>query len=105
MNFWAVIYRFACITLGVLLIGGIIALFMPKFRQHREMQRQSERLAEEIEFDREMIQHLKNKQEKLQNDPRFLERVAREELGLAKPGETVFKFIEEPATNPQATRP
>lgn len=102
MNIWAIIYRFACVTLAVLLVAGLIALFYPKFRQHREMQRQAERLEEEIRFDQEMVQHLKTKQEKLQNDPRFLERVAREELGLAKPGETVFKFVEEPATNQRA---
>ncbi len=104
MNIWAFIYRFACIALGVLLVAGLITLFYPKFRQHREMQREAQRLEDEIRFDREMVQHLKTKQEKLQNDPRFLERVAREELGLAKPGETVFKFIEEPATN-RRTRP
>ena len=99
MNIWAFIYRFACVTLAILLLVGIGAMFYPKFRQHRELQRQAARLAEEIRFDQEMVQHLKTKQEKLQNDPRFLERVAREELGLAKPGETVFKFIEDSPTN------
>lgn len=106
MNIWAFIYRFACVTLGVLIAAGIIAAFYPKFRAHRELQRQAERLEEEIAFDREMVQHLKTKQEKLQNDPHFLERVAREELGLAKPGETVFKFVEDPAaTNRNRARP
>ena len=37
---------------------------------------------------------LKWKQEKLQEDPRFIEKIAREDLGYAKPGETVFRFEE-----------
>lgn len=33
--------------------------------------------------------------ETLRGDARTLERIAREELGLVKPGETVYEFIEE----------
>ena len=40
---------------------------------------------------------LKLKQEKLQEDPRFIEKIAREDLGYAKPGETVFRFVDEEA--------
>ncbi len=38
---------------------------------------------------------LRGEIETLQGDPRTLERIAREELGLVKPGETVYEFIEE----------
>ena len=34
----------------------------------------------------------------MRNDPRSVERLARETLGYAKPGETIIRF-EEPATN------
>lgn len=105
MNFWALIYRAACVALGILLLAAVVAAFYPKFRKERELQRQVERLNEEIQFDKELAQHLRTKQDKLQNDPRFLERVAREELGLSKPGETVFKFVEDSATNTRAKRP
>ena len=102
MNIWALIYRIACITLAVLVAAGFAAAFYPKIRQTRELQRNEQRLAQEIAIDKDLVQLLKSKSEKLKNDPRFLERVAREELGLAKPGETVFKFVDEPATNPGA---
>lgn len=35
----------------------------------------------------------------LRTDPRAIERIAREELGLARPGETVFLIREEPASD------
>jgi cell division protein FtsB len=41
---------------------------------------------------------LKTSIEALRSDPKSVERLARERLGYAKPGETVFRF-EEPATN------
>ena len=104
MNIWSVIYRFACTTLAILLVLAIARVFMPKIRQARELQRHEQQLVQEIEIDKELVQLLKTKSEKLKNDPRFLERVAREELGLAKPGETVFKFIDEPATNAKSPR-
>ena len=34
-------------------------------------------------------------QERLESDPRFVEKIAREDLGYAKEGEIVFKFVEE----------
>lgn len=36
----------------------------------------------------------------LKTDPRAIERVAREQLGLARPGETVFLIREEPQERP-----
>ena len=38
---------------------------------------------------------LRLKQARLQEDPRFIEKIAREKLGYAKPGETVFRFEDE----------
>ena len=43
----------------------------------------------------EELRMLKLKQEKLQEDPHFIEKIAREKLGYAKPGETVFRFVDE----------
>jgi cell division protein FtsB len=52
-------------------------------RQIDELQQENSRLAAEILA--------------LRQDPRAVERIAREELGLAKPGETVFVISDEQA--------
>lgn len=38
---------------------------------------------------------LQQKMEDLQKDPGLLERLAREEFGMRKPGETIYRVIEE----------
>ena len=52
----------------------------------RALEEQNARLAEEIRL--------------LSDDPQTLEAIARIELGLVKPGETVFILPETPAENP-----
>jgi hypothetical protein len=99
MNVWVFIYRLAGSLLAGILLIGILYIFYPPIRKFNELQRKESKLEEEIRFENEMLRHLKTKQEKLMNNPRFVERIAREELGYAKPGETVFKFTDEESTN------
>ena len=94
MNFWAVIYRFAWVTLGVLLFIAILCMFMPQYRQYREYQRRADALQEQIRLEEEMLKTLKQKQERFRSDPRFVEQIAHE-VGLARPNETIFRFVED----------
>ena len=95
MNIWVLIYRFAWVTLGVLAVVLLFSIFVPQIRQYQEIQRKQTSLQDDIRLQEEILQHLKMKQEKLKNDPRFLERIVREEFGMAKKGETVVKFVED----------
>ena len=47
-------------------------------RENMTLRREAERLAQVID--------------RLRNDPAYLERIAREERGMVRPGETVLKF-------------
>ena len=102
MSFWVGLYRAAWIILGVLFLIGALAAFTPPIRQYREMRRMEAALQEEIRLKEEILHHLKDQQERLQSDPAFVEKIAREELGLARPGETVFKFADD---EPQTASP
>lgn len=105
MNIWALTIRLswaALIIIGLVALGGI---FYPKIQQYRDLQQQEERLREEVQLEEEMVRHLKAKQDRLKNDARFVEKIAREDLGLAKPGETVFKFMDDTPTNRPSRRP
>jgi cell division protein FtsB len=92
------IYRIGWITLAVLVVIAVTAMFVPQFKQYHELRRKEAALQDEIRLEEEMVKHLKNQQERLRSDPRFVEKLAREELGYAKPGETVFRFIDDEAT-------
>ena len=101
MNVWVLIYRIGWIALAVLIIIGVGSMFWPQIRQHQELQKREAALAEDIRLEEEMIKHLREQQERLRSDPRFVEKIAREELGYAKPDETIFKFVDD---EPQTSR-
>lgn len=56
----------------------------------------AERLEAELDGLRAENARLAGEIDSLKRDPRAIERLAREELGLARPGETVFVIREEP---------
>jgi len=70
-------------------------LFVPLLEKQKEMRAREAALRQDIQKDAEQLRMLKLKQEKLQEDPRYIEKIAREDLGYAKPGETVFRFVDE----------
>lgn len=94
MSQWSTIYRFAWIALGVLVLIGMGFMFVPLIQEDREYQRREQALREEIRHDEERIRELRMKQERFQSDPAFVERIAHD-MGLAKPNETIFRFIDE----------
>ena len=65
----------------------------------RQRQR-TEELAREIEHLREENRMLAEQIQSLRRDPAAIERLAREELGLAQPGETVFVLKDAPREQP-----
>lgn len=58
------------------------------YSQKQELQERTKELEQRSE-------ELKAKIEKLNNDPALLEKIAREEYGMRKPGETVYKVKRE----------
>ncbi len=94
MNLWLIIYRLACVIFAIMLVIVIIALFLPKVRQAQERQRKAAVIEEQNRAREKMTKQLRENQEQFMSDPKYVERVAREELGKAKPGETIFRFIE-----------
>lgn len=104
MNVWLAIYRAATIIFAVLVIVAVISLFLPKIRQNRELQRKLVTLEQENRAREDGVQQLQEQQNQFLSDPRYVERIAREELGKAKAGETVFRFSER-KTNAFRVRP
>jgi len=92
MKFWLVVYRVFSVAFIVILIIGIANFFLPKIRQNREKQRKAAVLEEENRIKEDMVKQLREKQERFLSDPKYIERIAREELGKARPGETIFRF-------------
>lgn len=72
--------------------------YLPLIDQNRAMRGQLLRLHAEVEREEATEQQKREAIKALRTDPKAIERLAREQLGLAKPGETVIHF-EAPVTN------
>lgn len=92
MNIWSTIYRFAWITLGVLLLIAILCMFVPQYRLYREYQRREAELKEQIRHEEELLATLRRNQERFRSDPLFVKHLANEK-GLALEHETLYRFV------------
>jgi cell division protein FtsB len=83
------------------LLVVVAVWYLPLIERNERMRRQKLRLEKQIDQELVLERQLKTSIESIQRDPRTVERLARERLGYAKPGETVIRF--EPAPPPAAT--
>ncbi len=85
---------------GVLIAGILVALVIANVKMYQKRQ---EFLAQVASLQNQ-IKNLRNSNSDLQqgiskeNDPAYIEKVAREELNLQKPGETAVSFVMPPPT-------
>jgi cell division protein FtsB len=76
--------------------AGAASLFVPQFRRFRNFQAEQAQLESAIRAEEERYPELMKRIDQLQHDPAVVERVARETLGLARPGETIYRFRNPP---------
>jgi cell division protein FtsB len=76
---------------------GVLAMRRSQ-QEAREVQRQINQMNEENRQLEERVKALKT-------DPQAIERIAREEMGLARPGEYIFKLPPKPADGSTAASP
>jgi cell division protein FtsB len=82
------------LVIGLLLVAGLVAVgvwYLPLIRQNENMRRELLRLETAVAKEAEANRQL-NSAVNAANDPKVVERMAREKLGYAKPGETVIRF-------------
>ena len=91
MQFWRNLYRVFLIVAAALAVVIVVRFFMPKFQEERRLRARLEEARQDVRRTAETLRELKLKQQRLREDPRYVEKIAREDLGLAKSGETVFR--------------
>jgi cell division protein FtsL len=94
------------VVIFLFLIAGVLLIavwYLPLIKQNERMRKEVLRLETELQKANEENKQLKSSIDAL-NDPKAVERLAREKLGYAKPGETVIRF-ETPPTNPPPAVP
>ena len=83
------------ILILIVIIGVVIFLFANKnFQTLLILNKEIVQLKQRIAGLEDENKKLKEDLEAMKNDPEYIESLAREELGLIKPGETKYRFIE-----------
>jgi cell division protein FtsB len=77
------------VTAVVLLIG---ACYLPVIQENARMEAQIVKLQGQVQTEQQKAKQLQDEIDALQNDPKAVERLAREKLGYARPDETVIYF-------------
>ncbi len=83
------------LVLFLLFVAGLLAVFfwyLPLIEKNRRYRKQVLALDAKIVEQEKLGHQLKNSIDSLQNDPRVVERLAREKLNLAKTNEVVVRF-------------
>ena len=89
------------VVIFLLFVAGLLVVavwYLPLIKQNERMRKEILRLDTQIQKEEDVSKQLKLSIDSLKRDPKAIERLARERLGYARPGETVVRF-EAPATN------
>jgi cell division protein FtsB len=97
-NFWGTMSRLAVAAFAFLVLVCIVFLFIPLARQSHAMQQKIAAFDAELQRLDAHEKKLREQIEALRGDAAYIERTAREKLNLIKPGETIFRFEQKPAT-------
>lgn len=100
-SIWDKLTRVVICLLLIAGLAGIGVWYLPLIQQNERMRKVVLELDLKVEKELETKKQLSAAIDAMNNDPKAVERLAREKLGYAKPGETVIKF--EPTSTNQTT--
>lgn len=93
-KYWNLINRIVLIAIAAMAVVGVVLAFAPKVRQVQSYQGTRDILQQRIEIAVSSEKELKDKQQRFQTDPVYVERVAHA-VGYARKGEIIYHFPEE----------
>lgn len=96
MNVDLGIWQKLSVLMAVLILAAaalaVTVSYVPLFEQNERMRKAIQALQEETQKEELASRRLESNIKALREDPKTVERIAREKLGYAKPGETVIYF-------------
>ena len=77
---------------GLVLVTAVATYAVNGYGRVRQMRLEIDAMERDIVTMRERTGQLARIVDRLRNDPDYLEKIAREEQGMVRPGETILKF-------------
>jgi cell division protein FtsB len=92
LGIWDKLSRVIIFLLFLAGLLGVFVWYLPLIKQNQRFRKELLVLETKIQEQERLGRHLKVSIDAAQNDPRTVERLAREKLGLARTNETVIRF-------------
>lgn len=92
LGIWDKLSRVIIFLLFLAGLLGVFVWYLPLIKQNQRFRKDLLALETKIQEQERLGRHLKLSVDAVQNDPRTVERLAREKLGLARTNETVIRF-------------
>ena len=92
MSIWDKLSRVVVVLLFLAALLGVFFWYLPLIQQNQRYRKHIFELTVQYRDQERLAKQLKMAMESVQNDPRTLERLAREKLGWARTNETVIRF-------------
>ena len=81
-------------ALSLFIIVVVIAvIFLPSYFKMQELKQKNQEFHDRIEFLEARNKKLEDERQHLLNNPEYLEKFAREKMGLIRQGEMVYKIV------------
>lgn len=91
---WDTLSKVVVLLIVIAALLGVAVWYLPVIKQNERMRQENLKLEAQIKQEEENARQLKAAIDAQRTDPKAVERLAREKLGYAKPGETVIRFQE-----------
>ncbi|MBK27637.1 MAG: hypothetical protein CMO77_02265 [Verrucomicrobiales bacterium] len=89
---WDKLSRVVVVLLVLAALVWVAVLYFPLMHQNEAMRQQIIEMDQRIQHEETVNRELRLEIDSLKSDPKTVERLAREQLGLARPNETVVRF-------------
>ena len=92
LGIWQRLSQLVIVLIVAACLLGVFFWYLPVFEQNERLRQRILALETEIKAEEQKQAHLQTAIRNLREDPKTVERLAREKLGFARPGETVIVF-------------
>ena len=96
LGIWQKLSRLMAALIFAAAVLAVVVWYIPLFQQNERMRKEIQQLQGQIRREEQASRRLEQSIKSLRDDPKTVERMAREKLGYAKTNETVIYFESKP---------
>ena len=96
LGIWQKLSRLMAALIFAAAVLAVVVWYIPLFQQNERMRKEIQTLQGQIRREEQASRRLEQSIKSLRDDPKTVERMAREKLGYAKTNETVIYFESKP---------